>query len=114
MIEHAADALPIGMLLSAIAGFLAGDAFGDSRRHRKCLQQANDHLRDLIEKERPTDGSLHNAINQNRKVINDIHKPHLRRDKRVFESLLLNPSKSMAGSLRSGRDKTCRLWGIRE
>jgi hypothetical protein len=74
MIGQAADALPIWMLLSAAFGFLAGQAFGDSSRHRKCLQQANDDLRDLIENGRPTDDSLHKAINQNRKVINDIHK----------------------------------------
>lgn len=74
MIEQAADFLPIWMLLSAAFGFIIGDAFGDSRRHRKCLQQANDDLRDLIENGRPTDDSLHTAINKNRKVLNDIHK----------------------------------------
>ena len=44
MIENTADLLPIYMLLSAAFGFLAGDALGDSRRHRKCLEQINDDL----------------------------------------------------------------------
>jgi len=37
MIEEAQDFIPIWMLLSAAFGFLIGDAFGDSTRHRKCL-----------------------------------------------------------------------------
>jgi len=74
MIDNPADFIPIWMFLSGIAGFLAGDAFGDSSRHRKCLQQANDDMRGLIEKGRPADDSLIKAITQNRRVINDIHK----------------------------------------
>ena len=41
MIETTADFLPIWMALSAAFGFLAGEAVGDSRRHRKCLEQIN-------------------------------------------------------------------------
>jgi len=41
MIEDSANFLPIWMLLSAAFGFIIGDAFGDSRRHRKCLEHAN-------------------------------------------------------------------------
>ena len=74
MIENAADFIPVWMLLSGIAGFLAGEAVGDSIRHRKCLQEAKDDLRELLEKDRPTDDSLIKAINQNRKVLYDLHK----------------------------------------
>jgi len=34
-------ALPMWMLLSAAFGFIIGDAFGDTVRHRKCLERAN-------------------------------------------------------------------------
>lgn len=50
MIENPADFLPIWMLFSAAFGFIVGDALGDSRRHRKCLEQINDDLRDDLEK----------------------------------------------------------------
>jgi septal ring factor EnvC (AmiA/AmiB activator) len=72
--ESAADFLPIWMLLSAAFGFLIGDAFGDSTRHRKCLQQANDNLRDEIEKAIANEEPLHRALKQQRGVLNDIHK----------------------------------------
>jgi hypothetical protein len=42
--------LPIWMLLSAALGFLAGEIYGDLQRHRKCLQQANNELRERLEK----------------------------------------------------------------
>jgi|KBSMisStandDraft_5_1062788.scaffolds.fasta_scaffold536893_1 septal ring factor EnvC (AmiA/AmiB activator) len=72
--ESAAEFLPIWMLLSAAFGFLLGDAFGDSTRHRKCLQQANDDLHDEIEKAAASEEPLRRALNQQRGVINDIHK----------------------------------------
>jgi hypothetical protein len=72
--ESAADFLPIWMLLSAAFGFLIGDAFGDSRRHRKCLEQANEDLRDELEKADACEEPLHRALKQQRGVINDIHK----------------------------------------
>jgi uncharacterized protein YlxW (UPF0749 family) len=72
--ESAADFLPIWMLLSAAFGFIVGDAFGDSTRHRKCLEQANEDLRDELDKARANEEPLHRAIKQQRGVINDIHK----------------------------------------
>ena len=48
MIEEAQDFIPIWMLLSAAFGFMIGDAFGDSRRHRQCLEEANEDLRDQL------------------------------------------------------------------
>ena len=48
MTENPADFVPIWMILSAAFGFIIGDACGDYRRHRHCLQQANEELRDLI------------------------------------------------------------------
>jgi hypothetical protein len=74
MIEESAAILPLWMLLSAAFGFLIGDAFGDSIRHRKCLQQANEDLRDELEKAHASEEPLHRAIKQQRGVINDIHK----------------------------------------
>ena len=38
MIEQSADFSPIWMLLSAVFGFLIGEAYGDQARHRKCLE----------------------------------------------------------------------------
>jgi len=72
--ESAADFLPIWMLLSAGFGFLAGEVFGDSRRHRKCLQQVNDDLRNELEKADAYEEPLHRVLKQQRGVINDIHK----------------------------------------
>ena len=72
--ESATDFLPIWMLLSAAFGFLVGDAFGDSTRHRKCLQQANDDLRDEIEKAAAYKEPLHQLLKQQRGVLNDVHK----------------------------------------
>jgi hypothetical protein len=57
MIENSADFLPIRMILSAAFGFIVGDAFGDSTRHRKCLQQINNDLR----------GELDNPTNTKRR-----------------------------------------------
>ena len=74
MIENAADFLPISMLLSAAFGFIIGDAFGDSRRHRKCLEQVNDDLRDELEKARANEKPLQRQLKQQRGIINDIHK----------------------------------------
>jgi septal ring factor EnvC (AmiA/AmiB activator) len=74
MIEEAQDFIPIWMLLSAAFGFLIGDAFGDSTRHRKCLEQANEDLRNELEKADANEEPLHRAIKQQRGVLNDIHK----------------------------------------
>ena len=74
MIEDSANFLPIWMLLSAAFGFLIGDAFGDSTRHRKCLEQINDDLRDELEKARADEQPLRRELNQQRGVLNDLHK----------------------------------------
>jgi hypothetical protein len=74
MIENSADFLPMSMLLIAAFGFIVGDAFGDSTRHRKCLQQINDDLRDELEKARAFGEPLYRELKQQRGVINDIHK----------------------------------------
>jgi hypothetical protein len=72
--ESAAELIPLWMLMSAAFGFMIGDAFGDSTRHRKCLQQINDDLRDELEKVHADEEPLHRAMKQQRGVINDIHK----------------------------------------
>ena len=74
MIENSADFIPIWMVLSAAFGFIVGDAFGDSTRHRKCLEQVNDDLRDELDKHRANEEPLHQAIKQQRGAIKDINK----------------------------------------
>jgi len=74
MIDNPADLLPIWMVLSAAFGFIAGEAFGDSRRHRKCLEEANDDLRDELEKAHAFEEPIHRELKRQRGVINDIHK----------------------------------------
>ena len=74
MIENCADYLPISMLLAAAFGFIIGDAFGDSSRHRKCLEQVNDDLRDQLEKAHAFEEPLHRELKRQRGVIHDIHK----------------------------------------
>jgi hypothetical protein len=74
MIDESAAVLPMWMLLSAAFGFMIGDAFGDNFRHRKCLEQANEDLRDQLEKARIDREPLHTELRQQRGVINDIHK----------------------------------------
>jgi hypothetical protein len=74
MIDESAAVLPVWMLFSAAFGFIIGDAFGDSTRHRKCLEQANEDLRDQLEKVRACEDPVHRELKQQRGVINDIHK----------------------------------------
>jgi hypothetical protein len=62
------------MALSAAFGFLAGEAFGDSRRHRKCLEQINADLHDRLANARNDEQPLHRELKQQRGIINDIHK----------------------------------------
>jgi hypothetical protein len=72
--ESAADFLPIWMVLSAAFGFIAGDAFGDSTRHRKCLEQLNADLHDQLDKARANEQPQHRVLKQQRGILNDIHK----------------------------------------
>ena len=74
MIENSADFLPIWMLISAAFGFMMGDALGDSRRHRKCLEQDNGDLRDRLDEAHAGGEQIHRQLKQQRGVINDIHK----------------------------------------
>ncbi len=72
--ESAANFPPIWMLLSAAFGFLVGDAFGDSNRHRKCLQQINDDLRDRLDEVTAGGEPIQRQLTQQRGILNDIHK----------------------------------------
>ena len=74
MIEKAADFLPIWMVLAAAFGFLVGGACGDLRRHRRCLQQTNDELRDRLEKATPDTRPIQRVLKEQRGVLNDLHK----------------------------------------
>ena len=73
MTENPADFIPIWMILSAAFGFIIGEAFGDSSRHRKCLQQTNEELRDRLQESTTDTEPIHRALKQQRGVINDIH-----------------------------------------
>jgi hypothetical protein len=74
MIEEAQGFIPIWMLLSAAFGFIVGEAYGDQARHRKCLELANADLRDQLQNDQSSPPNLQRALNQQRRVINDIHK----------------------------------------
>jgi hypothetical protein len=74
MIDESAAVLPIWMLLSAAFGFMIGDALGQNFRHRKYLEQANEDLREELEKARACEAPLHRELKQQRGVLHDIHK----------------------------------------
>jgi uncharacterized protein YlxW (UPF0749 family) len=74
MIDEVAASLPIWIFLSIVLGFMMGEAVGDSHRHRKCLEQANEDLRDQLQNAQPSTPTLQRALDQQRRVINDIHK----------------------------------------
>ena len=98
MIENSADYLPIWMLMSAAVGFMIGDAFGDSTRHRKCLEQANEDLSDQLDKARASEEPL-------LQELIDIHS-YLVPVSKGSKTHLLTSTKSMAESRRSGRIKS--------
>jgi len=74
MIEDSADYYLYGCCLSTAFGFIIGEAFGDSRRYRKCLEEANADLRDQLQNAPPCTPTLQCELDQQRKVINNIHK----------------------------------------
>ena len=74
MIEDPADFIPVWMLLSAAFGFIVGETCGENFRHRKCLEQANEDLRDQLHNTQACTPALQFALAQQRRVINDIHK----------------------------------------
>ena len=100
MTENPADFIPIWMIMSAAFGFIVGEAFGDSSRHRKCLQQANEELRDRLQEATTDTEPIHRALKQQRGVINDIHRLPCGCFKRPRKTRPQNPIKSMAGSSR--------------
>jgi hypothetical protein len=88
MIEQATDFLPIWMVLSAAFGFIAGEAYGDQARHRKCLEQANEDLRNQLQNVPTCSPTIKTALDQQRRIINDLH----RRVVAVTKSLEKHPS----------------------
>ncbi len=74
MIEAAQEFIPAWMLLSAAFGFIVGYAFGDQNRYRKCLEQENEDFRDQLQNTQPSTPIQQRALDQQRRVINDIHK----------------------------------------
>ena len=74
IISEATAVIPIWMVLSAAFGFLVGDAFGDCIRHRKDLKQANDELRDQLEKASAGEEPLDRELKHQRAVLHDVHR----------------------------------------
>ena len=74
MIEESAALLPIWMVLSAAFGFLVGEAVGDSARHRKCLEQANEVLRDQLQKAHAGEEPMRRLLQHQRGILHDIHR----------------------------------------
>jgi hypothetical protein len=74
MIDESAAVLPIWMVISAAFGFIVGEACGGHARIRKYLEQANADLRDQLQNAQPCEPTLQRALDQQRHVINDIHK----------------------------------------
>jgi hypothetical protein len=74
MIDDSVPFFAFWMFMSAAIGFMVGDAFGDSVRHRECLEQANADLRDQLETARANKEPLRQILKEQRGVINDIHK----------------------------------------
>ena len=74
MTDNPADFVPIWMILSAAFGFIIGEVCGDHHRHRKCLQEANEELRDRLQETVADTEPIHRALKEQRGVINDIHR----------------------------------------
>jgi len=74
MIDESAAVLPLWMLLSAIFGFMIGEAVGGQARVRKYLEQANNDLREQLQAAQPGASHLEQELTQQRRIINDIHK----------------------------------------
>lgn len=74
MIDESAAVLPIYMLISAAFGFMVGDALGQNFGRRKCLEEANENLRDEIAKVRAGEAPLHRELTRQRGLLHDIHK----------------------------------------
>ncbi len=76
MTDELAAVLPlwIWVLISAAFGFVIGKAVGGQARVRKYLEQANADLRDQLQEAPPGTSKLQQALDQQRRVINDIHK----------------------------------------
>ena len=74
MIEESADFIPIWMVISAAFGFIVGEACGNNFRHRKCLEQANEDLREQLENAHPGQEPFCQELKRLRGEIHDIHK----------------------------------------
>ena len=74
MIDESAAFFPLWMFLSAAFGFIIGEACGEVLRHRKCLEQTNEDLRNALERARAREEPLQRELKQQRGVINDTHK----------------------------------------
>jgi hypothetical protein len=74
MIDESTAFFPLWMVISAAFGFIVGEACGGQARLRKYLEQANADLRDQLQNNQPATPPLQRALDQQRHVINDIHK----------------------------------------
>jgi methylthioribose-1-phosphate isomerase len=74
MIDESGAVLPLWMLISATFGFMIGEALGGQARVRKYLEQANEDLHEQLQQIQPAAPNLQKTLDQQRRVINDIHK----------------------------------------
>jgi hypothetical protein len=74
MIDESTAFLPMWMVLSAAFGFIVGKTCGGQARLRKYLEQPNADLRDQLHNAQPCTPDLQRMLDQQRPVINDIHK----------------------------------------
>ncbi len=74
MIDESAAALSLWMLLSAAFGFMVGDALGQNFGRRKCLEEANENLREELEKVRAGEAPMRGELKRQRGLLHDIHK----------------------------------------
>lgn len=62
------------MIIFVAFGFIVGNACGDNRRHRKCLEETTEDRREELEKARACEESLCRELKRQRCELNDIRK----------------------------------------
>ena len=74
MTDNPADFLPLWMVLSAAFGFLIGELCGDYRRHRICLEETNEDLRQRLDQAAAETKPIERALKEQRGLLHDLHR----------------------------------------
>jgi hypothetical protein len=98
MTENPADYIPIWMLFSAILGFVVGEFCGDNSRHRKCVQQANEELRDRLQEATTATEPIQLRHQRTTRRGSTTSTAGFWLFQKPSKTSRLNPMKSMAGS----------------